>query len=125
MTDDLKNNPFDSLRQVKLSGTEKETVRANLRAFVFMDRPRHWYGWFAHHVAATAVVLLLLSGSGVLWVADSAEPDSTFYGVRTSVNDKVRVSVAGDELQKIEKELELLGGYLEEEEMLIARELAL
>lgn len=125
MTDDFKNNPLHSIRQVKLSGIERETVRENLRAFVVIGRPRHWYGWFAHHVAATAMILLLLGGSGVLVAADSAGPDSALYSVRTSVNDKVRVSVAGDELDKIERELELLGDYLAEEEQLIARELVL
>lgn len=125
MTDELKNNPFESLKQVSLSESEKEAHRAHVRGFVAHHRPRHWYGWFTHHVVATLVLVFVVSGGGVLWAADSAQPDSTLYSVRTIVNDQVRISVAGDELDQIERELELLGDYLAEEEVLIAREFAL
>ncbi len=123
MNNNLDHNPFESLRGATMSKSEKKSLRANVRGFVAMHRPRHWYGWFTHHVLATLVLVLVLSGGGVLVAADSAKPDSALYTIRTSVNDKVRVSVAGDELDQLEKELELLGDYFEEEEMLIAREL--
>lgn len=125
MNEAFHDNPFGPLKETTLSSSEREHIRAHVRRFVSLERPRHWYGWFSHHVVATLILIVFLGGGSVLWAADMAEPDSSLYAVRTTVNDQVRITVAGDELDRMEKELELLGDYMSEEETLMERELTL
>lgn len=125
MNDELNNNPFEPLNQMTLSGLEKEKIRGNIRGFVALHRSRRWYAWFAQHVVASLIIALGLGGGSVLFAADRAAPDSALYGVRTTVNDQLRVAVVRDEDARIERELEVLGRYIEEEERLATRELSL
>lgn len=125
MTSDTKINPFKPLKNVHLSESEKKSLLAGVRGFMAVHGPdrQPWYGWFVSHAVVTVGIIALLGSSVTGALAHWSQPDELLYPVKVSVNDRIEVALAGDENDRLDKELEQLERMMAAEESLADREL--
>lgn len=124
----MKTDPIEQLmsqaRDIHLTDGERSAMRRTLLGTMALYPARApFVRFFARHALSYAVMagVLLTGATGAL--AHRAMPGDLLYPVKTNLNDRVAIAVAGNEDEKIQKELDLIGRSLDEEDAVADQEL--
>src|SRR3989344_2555721 len=114
---------------VRLSHAERIRMRNVLESYMHFNplpEPVTTYtitrDWiiYLHRPLAAALVLVLVSGTGISYAAESALPGDVLYAVKTKVNEPVKVARATNAEAKAEAQMELAERRIEEATTLAA-----
>lgn len=113
------------LSELRMTSHERDALRQRLNAFALANPARAGAAAFLvrHAMAVSAAAFLLMAGTATA-IADRSGPDDFLYPVRRALTEPVTIALSGDADARLEKELELLGRSIDEEEMSIEIALA-
>lgn len=112
---------------VSLRTDEKGLHRENLKAFMTQGRApvRSPFAWLTHprmRSVGAFMVLLAVSGTGVVSAAEASRPGDTLYGVKLRITEPARSALIFDKKEKTEFEVERLDRRLKEFSIIAATE---